>query len=138
MSENIYPPCFYRVSVMALIYHKDKLLLIKEKDGRWSLPGGGLEVGETFADGLEREIDEELGVNVVRQNKQPKFAWTLIDESHKNPVPKLILAFEVEINSFEFKNDARESVETGFFTAEEMKTMNLHQNTQELLKLMTE
>ena len=133
MSENIYPPCFYRVSVMALIYNEDKLLLIKEKDGRWSLPGGGLEVGETFENGIKREIKEELGVEVLMLNKQPKFVWTLIDESHKNQVPKLILTFEVQVDSFDFKNDARESVETGFFSKEEMKTLCLHPNSVFLL-----
>ncbi len=122
---------------MALIYNDDKVLLIKEKDGRWSLPGG-LEVGEMFENGIKREIKEELGVEILQVSSQPKFVWTLIDESHKNPVPKLILTFEVQVDSFDFKNDARESVETKFFSAEEMKTINLHQNTQDLLKLMTE
>jgi len=133
MTENIYPPCFYRVSVKALILKNRKVLLVKEADGRWELPGGGLEVGESFLSGITREIKEELGVDIVKVSSQPQYVWTLIDRDK----PKLILSFTVEINSFNFKNDSKESVETGFFSKEEMLTMNLHQNIKELPNLLT-
>jgi ADP-ribose pyrophosphatase YjhB (NUDIX family) len=32
--------------------------------GAWSLPGGALELGETTAEGVEREVFEETGVRV--------------------------------------------------------------------------
>jgi 8-oxo-dGTP diphosphatase len=41
------PECFYRVSVKALILDdKKRFLLIREGNGFWSLPGGGLDFGE--------------------------------------------------------------------------------------------
>jgi 8-oxo-dGTP diphosphatase len=33
--------------------------------GRWSLPGGLLELGETLAEGVKREVLEETGLNVL-------------------------------------------------------------------------
>jgi ADP-ribose pyrophosphatase YjhB (NUDIX family) len=45
-----------------------RVLLIKRRfeplAGRWSLPGGALEVGETLAEGLAREMNEETGLDV--------------------------------------------------------------------------
>jgi 8-oxo-dGTP diphosphatase len=32
--------------------------------GEWSIPGGGLDVGETIAEGVQREVEEETGVEV--------------------------------------------------------------------------
>ena len=55
--------CLYRVSVKALIIHKDKILLVKEWDDEWwSFPGGGIEHGESIQQALYREISEELAI----------------------------------------------------------------------------
>lgn len=46
----------------------DEVLLIRRGRepmiGRWSVPGGALEVGETVAGGVAREVWEETGVRV--------------------------------------------------------------------------
>jgi len=39
--------------------------------GQWGLPGGGIEAGETAVAALQREIKEEVGLDVV--NIQPLF-----------------------------------------------------------------
>jgi NADH pyrophosphatase NudC (nudix superfamily) len=98
------------------------------------LPGGGLEVGESFIDGVTREVGEEMGVKVTKVSPLPKYLWTLVD-NHK---PKLILVFEVEVDSFNFQYDPIECVDTGFFTKQEMATMNLHPNIRQLPKMMTD
>src|SRR5262249_16194697 len=40
------------------------LLLKRPEDGRWEPPGGVLELEETFADGVRREVREETGLDV--------------------------------------------------------------------------
>lgn len=60
----MYPSTIYRVVAKALITNNEgKVLVVKENQDFWSLPGGGLEHGETAADCLTREIQEEIGIN---------------------------------------------------------------------------
>jgi ADP-ribose pyrophosphatase YjhB (NUDIX family) len=56
------------VGVGGVVVIDGRVLLIKRRfeplAGRWSLPGGTLEVGETLAEGLAREMKEETGLDV--------------------------------------------------------------------------
>ena len=56
------------VGVGGVVLIDGRVLLIKRRfeplAGRWSLPGGTLEVGETLAEGLARELKEETGLDV--------------------------------------------------------------------------
>lgn len=62
----MYPTTFYRVSVKALIKNdKNEILVVKESQDFWSLPGGGLDHGAIAQDAIKREIMEELGVSGV-------------------------------------------------------------------------
>lgn len=47
----------------AVIDDRGQILLIRRADnGQWAMPGGALEVGETPAEGVEREALEETGI----------------------------------------------------------------------------
>jgi 8-oxo-dGTP diphosphatase len=56
------------VGVAAVVVHGADILLIQRGRepmlGAWSLPGGVLEVGETTAEGVAREVWEETGLKV--------------------------------------------------------------------------
>ena len=69
------PNCFYRISVKALVLNeaRDKFLITQEEDGRWELPGGGLDWGETPQADLPREIEEEMGLKVTYIAKNPSY-----------------------------------------------------------------
>jgi ADP-ribose pyrophosphatase YjhB (NUDIX family) len=57
------------VGVGAVIVHEGRVLLVRRGreplKGHWTLPGGVLEVGESLADGVAREVREETGLDVV-------------------------------------------------------------------------
>lgn len=51
-----------KVDVRAAVFRNNEILMVLERqDGRWSLPGGWADVGETPADVAEREVMEESG-----------------------------------------------------------------------------
>jgi 8-oxo-dGTP diphosphatase len=56
------------VGVGAVIVKAGRLLLVKRRyeplAGRWSIPGGTLELGETLETGVAREMREETGLEV--------------------------------------------------------------------------
>lgn len=53
----------FRVSLKAVIRNdRGELLIVKEKGQRkWSLPGGGMDWGETYEQAMKRELYEEVG-----------------------------------------------------------------------------
>jgi len=56
------------VRVAALVIQDGRVLVVyQNKDGRmcWMLPGGTADLGETFADVLQREMAEELGLELA-------------------------------------------------------------------------
>ncbi|MFJ1580102.1 MULTISPECIES: NUDIX domain-containing protein [unclassified Streptomyces] len=52
-------------SVVAFVQNElGQVLMIKRSDnGRWALPGGGHDVGESISDTVVREVREETGIN---------------------------------------------------------------------------
>lgn len=60
------------VTVVGVVFNSDgKVLLVKERDGGWALPGGKVHPGERLDQALKREILEETGclVDVVGLEK---------------------------------------------------------------------
>jgi len=56
------------VGVGAIVVHDGAVLLVKRgkppHEGKWAIPGGKLQWGETLQQGAEREILEETGITI--------------------------------------------------------------------------
>ncbi len=71
------------VSVGAVIVEAGRVLLVRRGNepmkGHWTLPGGLLELGESLADGVKREVREETGLIV-----EPIELIELLDRIHRD------------------------------------------------------
>jgi len=70
MSVDAAPPHRQRIAAYALITRGDQVLLTRMSfrtriEGRWTLPGGGIDHGEDPRDALRREVYEETGLHVI-------------------------------------------------------------------------
>lgn len=52
-----------QIAQQAIIVDQDgRVLLLRRPDGNWQFAGGRLEEGESWSDGLRREVEEETGI----------------------------------------------------------------------------
>lgn len=53
-----------KLDTRAVIFRNNKILLVHENNGTWSLPGGWCDVLESVKSNTEKEVREETGLNV--------------------------------------------------------------------------
>jgi ADP-ribose pyrophosphatase YjhB (NUDIX family) len=80
-----------KVDVRAAVFDAGRVLLVKEvADGRWSLPGGWADLGESPAEVAAREVREEAGLEV----RPVKLLAVLDKRKHPHP-PQLGHAYKL-------------------------------------------
>jgi ADP-ribose pyrophosphatase YjhB (NUDIX family) len=130
----IVPDCFYRISVKAIILNDtNKFMLVKEDNGLWELPGGGLDFGESPQEGLRREIWEEMGLNTSFIAHQPSYFFTCIN--HKG-VHISNVVYETRLEHEHF-TPSPECVEIRYFSPEEvLSEKNMYPNVVAFAKIL--
>ena len=53
-----------KLDTRAAIFRQNRILLVQEKDGLWSLPGGWVDVNLSAAESAVKEVKEEAGLEV--------------------------------------------------------------------------
>ncbi len=116
-----------KVDVRGVVIQNDKLLLVREKldEGRWTLPGGWADVGESPSLAAVREIEEEAGYT-TRAVK----LLALYDRNKHEHTPYIFHAYKVFFRC-ELINDVQhlvanvETEETGWFAESELDALEL-------------
>lgn len=54
-----------KLDTRAAIFQGERILLVQESDGRWSLPGGWVDVNVSVGENAVKEVKEEAGLDVT-------------------------------------------------------------------------
>ena len=70
MSLTSPPPRHKQIGVAVINNHQKKILIDRRKQsgemgGLWEFPGGKIEPGETIAECIQREVKEELAIEII-------------------------------------------------------------------------
>ncbi len=71
-----------KVDTRAAVFDKGRLLLVRERDGRWSLPGGWCDVNLSVGENAVKETLEEAGLRVRAER-----LIAVQDRNRHNPPP---------------------------------------------------
>lgn len=115
------------VGIGVIIKKGNKILLLKRSQrvshgrGEWALPGGWLELGETFEEATIREVKEEAGLKI----KNPRFVAVFNERGYLEKDKKHIacLVFVVNFGGGQPKNlEPEKCEEIGWFTLDNLPT----------------
>ena len=114
----------------ALIICDDKLLLEKRADSDlWGLVGGGVKAHEMPLDSIVREVYEELGLRISKDNfvKQKVYGEPGRIAAYRDGSiwRMVIVVFKLELNEMPNMRISKESEDLRFFTREELKNINI-------------
>ncbi|SMG06622.1 NUDIX hydrolase [Cedecea sp. NFIX57] len=113
-----------KTDVRAFVIRDGKVLMVKEaEDGKWSLPGGWADVGDTPSAAVRREVREETGLEV----RVTKLLGVWDRNLHGHPplpwhVYKLIFLCEETGGNLALSH---ESTDIGFFAINDLPELSL-------------
>lgn len=126
---------YYRLSVKALIFDetRTKFLLAQDDTGKWDLPGGGLDWGESATEGITREVKEEMGLLVTSVAIQPAYLTTATRDSDGVWTANVI--FETTVEHLQFIPSS-ECVDIQFVTKDEAGQLLLFVAVKKFLEVL--
>jgi 8-oxo-dGTP diphosphatase len=124
-----------KVAVAALAVKDGKILLVKRKyppsAGKWSLPGGHVELGERLEEAVLRELKEETGVDGVVKGFLAPVEY-IEQDGRQVRYHFVILVYLVEATGE--PRAGGDAAETAFVPLEEALKMDLTKTTLEVLQ----
>lgn len=122
-----------KLDTRAAIFQENKILLVHETDGSWSLPGGWCDVNISAAENIIKEVKEEAGLDVTAD-----LVIAVQDrEKHNRPVyaNKICkIFFLCTAIGGEFCPNS-ETTETGYFGLEELPQLATAKVTEAQIRM---
>lgn len=122
-----------KLDTRAAVFQNEKILLVEEKNGTWSLPGGWVDVYESIKTNIIKEVKEEAGLDVIpvkliavqdrKLHNQPEYAYG---------VTKAFVLCKVLGGKFKANI---ETINSGYFGLYELPLLAEEKNNAEQIKM---
>ena len=116
-----------KLDTRAAVFQDDQILLVQEKNGLWSLPGGWVDVDLSIAENTVKEVKEEAGLDVTA-----KGIIAIQDRKKHNPQ---IYAYNIckvfvlcELLGGEFQENS-ETITSGYFSVDNLPPLSENKTT---------
>jgi ADP-ribose pyrophosphatase YjhB (NUDIX family) len=124
-----------KLDVRSVVFREEAILLVRERaSGRWTLPGGWADVGDTPGEVAARETEEEAGYRV-----RPVKLLALFDKTRHGHPPALDYVYKLFVACELLGGEPTTSHETdavGFFGEGELPPLDTERTTAEQVRLM--
>lgn len=122
-----------KIDTRAAIFNESKILLVKERNERWSLPGGWCDVNQSVSENIIKEVREESGYNV---NVEYLIA---VQDRNKHNTPKYAygickIFFACSIIDGEFTQNL-ETTEIDFFSLDNLPELSVEKSSLEQIEM---
>lgn len=125
-----------KLDTRAAIFQDEKILLVQEADGRWSLPGGWCDVDQSPMDNTIKEAKEEAGLDVEA------YRLVAVLDKHKNQpsqsahhVTKIFFLCKSLGGQFVANS---ETLASGYFALDDLPQLSVNKTTKEQIELCYE
>lgn len=125
-----------KLDTRAAIFEDEKILLVHENNGKWSLPGGWVDVNVSVGENVVKEVREEAGLDVVVEKV------IAVQDRAKHNLPiyaygicKIFVQCSVVGGQFE---ENIETTEYRYFSMDELPELATEKNTKEQIKMCFE
>lgn len=122
-----------KLDTRAAIIQNDKILLVQENNGTWSLPGGWVDLFESIRSNTEKEVKEEAGLDVKAtriiavqdrdQHNKPRYAYGIIK-----------VFVQCELLGGHFTSNI-ETLRSAYFSLDNLPPLAEEKNTREQIEL---
>lgn len=122
-----------KLDTRAAVFSAGKILLVRERDGRWSLPGGWVDVNLSVKENTVKEVREEAGLDVTADR-----ILAVQDRARHNlpvyayGVCKIFVQCTALGGSFA---ENTETTESGYFGEDELPPLAEEKNTREQIQM---
>ena len=120
----------------ALVIKDETVLLVKRgkapSEGKWAIPGGSVELGETLQEAAEREIREETGIRI--RALKPVYTFDFIERDKLEDIRFHYVIVDLEADYIGGRlKPGDDAASAGWIPFAELKELDMNKTTRTFL-----